>query len=163
MPVVNSICVGGLPRARTDHARSVVAFAVEAVRVASETPVRTPDGIKYLQIRAGIHSGGILACVTSSLNPRYSLLGETLQWAQGLEQAAKPNCIKASVYTHKLLEEQCSATMPAETSEDAEIEGRGSLQVSLHPHELPYFLLLIPLIFISARTLRAVANIASQP
>jgi class 3 adenylate cyclase len=128
-----SICVGGLPRAQRDHARNVVAFAIEAVRVAGETSVSTPGGIQFLQIRAGIHSGSILACVTSSLNPRYSLLGETLQWAQSLEQAAEPMTVKVSAHTHALLQEQCGQAIPAKSCEPTVVTGRGGslLGVSL--------------------------------
>lgn len=127
-----SVCAAGLNGLkRDDDTLRMVSFAAEAIHAASETFVKTPRGTESLQLRVGIHTGSVMACVTSDLNPRYSLIGEALQHAQALEANGEPMKISISQAAKKLLEKQCGGSFSFGKQKCVALEGRSAIEVRM--------------------------------
>jgi class 3 adenylate cyclase len=54
-----------------DHAARIAQFAIAAAEVASETVIDMEDVLSgFIQIRVGLHSGPVTACVLGQQSPK---------------------------------------------------------------------------------------------
>ena len=111
-----------------DHTKRIAAFAIDAIKAAGITLIDQEDRSKgFVNIRVGFHSGPVIANVVGSRNPKYTLIGDTVNTSARMESNSIPGCILCSVPAAKLLREQApdfSITPRAKI----EVKGKGSME-----------------------------------
>jgi class 3 adenylate cyclase/AmiR/NasT family two-component response regulator len=111
----------GLPTARRNHARIATElaldFAAAAQRLQSSLPVPFP-------IRAGVHSGTVMAGVIGTRKFAYDVWGDTVNIASRIESASQPNRVLISAATAKHVERDFKLDGPhqIETKEQRLVE-----------------------------------------
>ena len=84
------LAVSGLSVARLDHAKRIVDFAVESLRIINQ--VNREENVQ-LQMRIGIHLGGVMAGTVGKQRLIYDVWGDTVVTAHYVQSAASPNSI----------------------------------------------------------------------
>jgi serine/threonine protein kinase len=113
--------VTNLERPQPDHTKRIANFAVDAIRAASITLIDQEDVSRgFINIRVGFHSGPVIGNVVGSRNPKFTLIGDTVNTSSRMESNSRKGCILCSSISAKLLSEQ---------SEDFSIQSRGMIEV----------------------------------
>ncbi|XP_013400601.1 guanylate cyclase soluble subunit beta-2 [Lingula anatina] len=86
--------VAGVPDSVPDHAERIANMALDMVEAAGE--VISPATGRPLQIRVGMHLGGVVAGVVGKKMPRYCLFGDTVNTASRMESHGVPGKIHVS-------------------------------------------------------------------
>ena len=113
--------VGGLPQPRADHAEAGVRMALDMRVALSACAART--GLS-LDLRIGIHSGGVVAGVIGVHKFAYDLWGDTVNTASRMESHGMPGTIQITEATRALL----PPLFELEARGPIEVKGKGSMQ-----------------------------------
>jgi serine/threonine protein kinase len=111
-----------------DHAKRIAAFAMDAIKAAAITMIDQEDGTKgFVKIRVGFHSGPVIANVVGSRNPKYTLIGDTVNTSSRMESNSRAGCILCSKASAKLLEEQAPEFLLVSRGH-IEVKGKGLME-----------------------------------
>jgi len=91
---------GGLPKALPDHAERCVDTALKMLAYLAER--NRTSALKW-NMRAGIHSGAVIAGVVGKRKFTYDVWGDTVNIASRMESAGEPGRVNVSAYTYDLV------------------------------------------------------------
>jgi class 3 adenylate cyclase len=96
------MCVGGCPDkcSAVEGAERAAMFALELIDLVKH--FRTDDGLQ-ITVRAGLHSGAVVAGVIEEKRPQYTIFGDAVTVASLMEQSSDVMRIQCSAKTSSLL------------------------------------------------------------
>jgi class 3 adenylate cyclase len=98
------LAVAGLPAANAQHAECIVKAAIEISRFMTDRRARLGD--KTFEMRAGIHSGSVVAGIVGVTKFAYDIWGDTVNTAARMEQNSIAGRINISETTYELVKDK---------------------------------------------------------
>ncbi len=100
------MCAGGLPQPRPNSARHTVLAALEMQAWLQERYAdRRAQGLPAFRMRAGIHTGSVVAGIVGESKFQYDIWGDTVNTASRMESAGAVNEVNVSQATVELLKD----------------------------------------------------------
>ena len=120
------LCVGGLPEEREGHALDVVKAAIE-MQAWMEDRARQleREHRPFFRMRAGIHTGPVVAGVVGDRKFAYDIWGDTVNTAARMESNSEPGRINLSAATW----EEVKGSIPCTPRGAIEAKGKGKLEM----------------------------------
>lgn len=117
------MAVSGLSVPRLDHARRIIDFAKDMLRIVRRF---NQDRNTNLQLRIGVNSGSVVAGIVGRDKFIYDLWGDTVNIANQLRLQGKWNTIQVTQNVHNRIAEFIEDFEP---TEDLETSGKGRVEV----------------------------------
>ena len=117
------MAVSGLSVPRLDHARRIIDFAKDMLRIVRRF---NQDRNTNLQLRIGVNSGSVVAGIVGRDKFIYDLWGDTVNTANQLRHKGKWNTIQVTQNVHNRIAE---FNEDFEPTEDLEMSGKGKVAV----------------------------------
>ena len=101
------ICLVGLPEPRRDSARDTVLAALDMQDwLKARAQERTGKGLPFFTMRAGIHTGPVVAGIVGDSKFQYDIWGDTVNTAAHMESAGAVGEVNISEATFNLLKDE---------------------------------------------------------
>jgi len=111
----------GVPNPRPDHAQAIASLAIDLVRYMNNFAQK----YRYpINLRIGIHSGGVVAGVIGQQKLMYDLWGDTVNTASRMESHGEVGKIQISRATYDLLGNE----FICESQGEIDVKGKGKLE-----------------------------------
>ena len=119
-----------------DHTKRIAAFAMDAIKAANTTLIDLEDANKgFVSIRVGFHVGPVLANIIGSRNPKYTLIGDTVNMSSRMESNSLPGRVLCSERAAALLQDQCSECVLTSRG-FIEVKGKGAMETFWVTHAI---------------------------
>lgn len=118
------MCAAGLPSPDPQHIRNTIMAAREITARVQESLEHT-NGLIRFQIRAGIHSGPVIAGIVGTKKFQYDIWGDTVNIAARMESNSEPGRINISEITYEAIREEFDCSYRGEIS----VKNRGELKM----------------------------------
>jgi len=89
----------------------------------------------FVNIRVGFHSGPVLANIIGSRNPKYTLIGDTVNMSSRMESNSLPGRVLCSERAAALLRDQCSECVLTSRG-FIEVKGKGAMETFWVTHAI---------------------------
>jgi len=122
------MAVTNLVHHQEDHALRVAQFARDTIKAAAETliDVDKPD-LGYVNIRVGFNSGPVVSNVVGNRNPKFTIIGDTVNCAARMESNSLPLKIHCSDASALILKEK-HPEIPLYSRGSIPIKGKGEME-----------------------------------
>jgi class 3 adenylate cyclase/Tfp pilus assembly protein PilF len=122
------MCAGGLPEPRANSARDTVLAALHMQRwLVERSREREAMGLPAFRMRAGVHTGHVVAGIVGDTKFQYDIWGDTVNIAARIESAGAVDEVNISEATFQLLQADPGLTFSARGRVEA--KGKGGLEM----------------------------------
>ncbi|KAI6177871.1 Guanylate cyclase [Aphelenchoides bicaudatus] len=133
--------VSGVPKLNGhEHVKEICGMAIEFQRAIRTLRLsHLPDQV--IQMRVGVHSGPAVAGIVGTINPRYVVLGDTVNTAAKMEASGKAGRIHITKETKDLIECHYPSQFHIVNRGETLIKGLGPMETffCIMPEEVPNF------------------------
>jgi class 3 adenylate cyclase len=101
------MCAGGIPVSNNTHPVNIVKAGLEIVKFMKlKNEKRAMNGLEMWELRAGVHTGPVVAGVVGKKKYAYDIWGTTVNIASRMESNGEPGQINISMATYELVKHE---------------------------------------------------------
>ena len=121
------MAVTNLVKKQDDHVKRIANFSKDAIDAALTTLIdEDKPELGYVRIRVGFHSGPVVSNVVGSRNPKFTIIGDTVNAAARMESNSEPLHIQCSEQSALILKEK-HPEIPCVLRGRIQVKGKGEM------------------------------------
>jgi class 3 adenylate cyclase len=125
------MCASGLfGHSEHQSVEEIVTFAVECLDSLEDLNMKK---LSSFQVRIGINSGPLIACVLGSDKLAFDIIGDTINVAARLQSTADPNTVQVSEATFRVARDM--SQWHFESRKNVKIKGKGEMTTRVLRHD----------------------------